>query len=129
MIKFSIIIPVKELNNYLDESIPILLGMDYNDFEIIILPNDKPRIKPEYLKNKKVRVIETGKVSPAVKRDIGAKEAKGEYVAFMDDDAYPEKDWISNALKNFPTPSPCVKKEEKKSDRTAKNFIDAIRKK
>lgn len=99
MIKFSIIIPVKELNDYLDESIPIILGMDYKNFEIIILPNYKPITSPNYLKNKKVKIITAGKVSPAVKRDIGAKEAKGEYVAFLDDDAYPEKNWLSVAEK------------------------------
>jgi len=101
MIKFSIIIPVKELNDYLDESIPKIFEMNYKNFEIIILPNEKPTTSPNYLKNKRIRIIETGKVSPAVKRDIGAKEAKGEYVAFLDDDAYPEKDWLDIAEKEF----------------------------
>lgn len=100
-IKFSIIIPVKELNNYLDESIPKIFEMDYKNFEVIILPNEKPITKPNYLKNKKVRIIETGKVSPAIKRDIGSKEAKGKYVAFLDDDAYPEKNWLTIAEKVF----------------------------
>ena len=100
-IKFSIIIPVKELNNYLDESIPIILGMDYKNYEIIILPNEKPTTSPDYLKNKKIRIIETGKMGPAEKRDIGAKKAKGEYIAFLDDDAYPERDWLSVAEKEF----------------------------
>ena len=99
--KFSIIIPVKELNDYLDESIPKIFEMDYKDFEVIILPNDKPTTNPDYLKNKKIRIISTGKVSPAVKRDVGAKEARGEYVAFMDDDAYPEKDWLKIAEEEF----------------------------
>jgi len=30
--------------------------------------------------------------------------AKGEILAFIDDDAYPEKDWLRNALKNFRDP-------------------------
>ncbi len=101
MVKFSIIIPIPELNDYLEESIPKIFEMNYKNFEIIILPNIKPTTKPDYLKNKKIRVIETGKVSPAIKRDIGVKEAKGEYVAFMDDDAFPEKDWLSVAEKEF----------------------------
>ena len=100
-IKFSIIIPVKELNDYLDESIPIILDMNYKNFEIIILPNEKPTTNPSYLKNKKIRIIETGKVSPAIKRDIGVEKSKGEYVAFLDDDAYPEKNWLSVAEKVF----------------------------
>ncbi|MFZ5342012.1 MAG: hypothetical protein ACOZBL_05955 [Patescibacteria group bacterium] len=36
----SIIIPVKEINDYIRESIPIINQLDYSDFEIIILPNE-----------------------------------------------------------------------------------------
>lgn len=98
---FSIIIPVKELNDYLKESIPIMLNLDYKEFEIIILPNDRPEKVPEFVDNKKIRIIPSGRVSPAIKRDIGAKAAKGKYLAFIDDDAYPRKDWLSVAESTF----------------------------
>ena len=42
MKSFSIIIPVKEINDYLRESVPYLLALDYEDFEILILPNLEP---------------------------------------------------------------------------------------
>ena len=42
MTGFSIIIPVKEINDYLSESIPHLLALDYKNYEILILPNEKP---------------------------------------------------------------------------------------
>jgi len=100
-IKFSIIIPLKEFNDYLEESIPKILDLDYRDFEIIILPNEKPAKIPNYLKNKRIKIISTSKVSPAIKRDIGVKNAKGEYIAFLDDDAYPEKNWLKKAEKTF----------------------------
>ncbi len=100
-VKFSIIIPVKEFNDYLKESIPIILNLNYKDYEVIILPNKKPQKIPSYAKNKKIKIIATGKVSPAIKRDIGAKKAKGKYLAFLDDDAYPEKDWLKTAEKIF----------------------------
>ncbi|MBM3247166.1 glycosyltransferase [Candidatus Pacearchaeota archaeon] len=99
-ILFSIIIPVKEFNDYLKESIPKLLAMDYSNYEIIILPNT-PCKTPPYARNKKIRVVASGKVSPAIKRDLGAKESKGKYLAFIDDDAYPEKNWLKIAEKIF----------------------------
>ena len=40
IMKVSIIIPVKEINDYIYESIPKILEMDFDDFEIIILPNE-----------------------------------------------------------------------------------------
>ncbi len=48
-----------------------------------------------------MRFIPTGPVNPARKRDIGVKEATGEIIAFIDDDAYPAKDWLRSALVNF----------------------------
>ena len=96
-IKFSIIIPVKEINDYIKESIPKILQINYKNYEIIILPNEKPGNIPNFLNNKKIKIIPTGKVSPAIKRDLGAKNAGGEYLAFIDDDAYPKNDWLSIA--------------------------------
>ncbi len=100
-IKFSIIIPVKEINDYIRESIPIILNIDYEDYEIIILPNEEPAKIPDYLKDEKIKIAPTGMVSPAIKRDIGAKKSLGKYLAFIDDDAYPRKDWLSVAEKTF----------------------------
>jgi GT2 family glycosyltransferase len=92
----SIIIPVKEINNYIRESIPHILKLDYNDFEIIILTDTSDKeVFP------KARVITTGPVGPAEKRDIGARHAKGEILAFLDDDAYPRPDWLKNAVRHF----------------------------
>ena len=48
-----------------------------------------------------IRIIPTGPVSPAQKRDIAVGQAKGEILAFIDDDAYPAKDWLKNAMDNF----------------------------
>lgn len=95
--KISIIIPIGEKSDYLEETVHYILEQTHKDFEIIILPNNK--IKD--FKNKKIKVIETGKINPADKRDIGSGIAKGEVLAFIDDDAYPDKDWLKNALKNF----------------------------
>lgn len=46
----------------------------------------------------KVRLIVSGMVSPPRKRDLGAKVAQGKYLAFIDDDAYPCKEWLSTAI-------------------------------
>lgn len=99
--KYTIIIPVKEINKYIKESIPHIFNLDYKDYEVIILPNNKPKKIPKYLDG--ARVIPSGRVSPAAKRDIGAKNAKGEILAFLDDDSYPQKDWLTIADKTFKT--------------------------
>ena len=101
MKSFSIIIPVKEINDYLCESVPYLLALDYEDFEILILPNLEPSNLESFFFNERVKIIASGIVSPAIKRDMGAKQAKFEYLAFLDDDAYPPSDWLQVANKTF----------------------------
>ena len=95
MLFISVIIPVKRISNYLrKETIPALLRQSYQNFEIIILPD-----RPTKEKFSKTKIIFTWpKTGPADKRDIGAQKAKGEILAFIDDDAYPDKDWLKNAL-------------------------------
>lgn len=39
------------------------------------------------------------------KRDLGINASKGSYCAFIDDDAYPDRNWLRNALKVFSTNS------------------------
>lgn len=96
-LKVSIIIPVIAINDYIKESLPKILELDWPDFEIIIFPDkeDKNHTWP------KTRIIASGKVGPAEKRDLATKHAKGEILAFLDDDAYPEKDWLKVAIKHF----------------------------
>jgi len=94
----SIIIPVKEINDNLrQETVPLILKQSYKNFEIIILPDKKTKEKLG-----KSRVIATWpKVGPADKRDIGAKKARGNILAFIDDDSFPDKNWLRQAVKIF----------------------------
>ncbi len=93
--KISVVIPVKEFNRNLDECIKHCLELDYPDCEIIVLPD----FSIETLYN--VRVVPTGAKGPSEKRNIGIEETTGEIVAFLDDDAFPSKDWLRNAVRNF----------------------------
>lgn len=94
--KVSIVIAVGAPGAYVEECVKHCLALDYPDVEIIVLPDDwwtppDPR----------VRVIPTGKVRPAEKRDRGAEAASGDILAIIDDDAYPERDWLANAVGHF----------------------------
>lgn len=96
------IIPVKAINSYLEESIPIVLGLDYDAFEVIILPNEIPSGQlPAWVEDPRVSIVATGQVSPAIKRDIGAEKARYDHLAFLDDDAYPQADWLRVAERAF----------------------------
>ena len=96
----SIIIAVKTFNDNLKECLEKCCNLDYHDFEIIVFPDER-----FIFDNPKVRIIETGKISAPKKRDIALKEAKGEILAFIDDDAYPKnRDWLKKAIRHFSDP-------------------------
>ncbi len=99
MPKISIIIAVGVPGKYVDECIEHCRKLDYPNIEIIVLPDE-----PWDFHDPDIRVIPTGRVRPAEKRDRGVEEASGEIVAIIDDDAYPEHDWLSNAVKHFDDP-------------------------
>lgn len=81
---FSIIIPIRKENEYLRETIYWIKKQSLSSYEIIVV-NDKL----------------SKSSNPAEKRNIGAKLAKGRYLAFLDDDSFPDKDWLKNALVQF----------------------------
>lgn len=95
--KVSIIIPCISINDQCIKCIRKCLALDYPDFEIIVLPDSCSKRS----KIDKLRIIETGKVKPAMKRNKAMEIAEGQFFAFIDDDAYPMRDWLKNAMKYF----------------------------
>lgn len=95
----SIIIPVKEINDYIRGAMEHYKNLDYENYEILVFPDEDSK---EQFPN--TRIIPSGSVGPADKRDMAIQHAKGDVFAFIDDDAYPETDWLKNAVKYFDDP-------------------------
>lgn len=97
---FTLIIPVKKINKYVDETVKHIKNQDYKNWELIIVENFSS-IETKNYKSKKIKIIYSGKVGPGKKRDIACKIAKGNIVVFLDDDSYPKKNYLSIANKIF----------------------------
>jgi len=96
MIKYSFIIPVKAINDYIHEAVPNVLKIDRDDYEIIIYPDETTSdIWP------KTKQIRTGHCGPAEKRTRAIHDAAGEIIIFIDDDAYPEPDFLDRLDEDF----------------------------
>ena len=87
-IKYSFIIPVKEVNDYIRESVPKILEIAREDYEIIIYPDHGYETAETW---PKTRQIASGR-GPAVKRNLAVRDALGYFLVFIDDDSYPRKD-------------------------------------
>lgn len=89
MVRFSFIIPVKEINEYIRGAISSVFSLPEDNFEIIIYPDEATEEVWE-----KTRQIASGPVGPAAKRNLAIRDAKGEILIFIDDDAYPKEDFL-----------------------------------
>jgi cellulose synthase/poly-beta-1,6-N-acetylglucosamine synthase-like glycosyltransferase len=96
----SVIIACPNHAACLDECIEKLIAQEWEgELEVIVLPDEdfeKPSAYPDF-----VKIIPTGKLRPAEKRNIGIKEARFELLAFVDDDAAPLEGWLEHAIPYF----------------------------
>lgn len=90
-ILFSIIIPIYKVEKYIHKCIDSILNQTFQEYEIILVndgsPDNCPQICDEYAKqDSRIKVIhkENGGVGSA--RNTGIKNAKGEYIIFLDSD-------------------------------------------
>ncbi len=92
-----VIVDYKSDNPYLLEAFKAIKKQTYKNYEIILVTDYKNNLHQTNLTKKSY-----GKyVGPAQKRDDGAKIAKGKILAFLDDDAYPDKNWLKEISMEF----------------------------
>ena len=96
--KINIIIPSITISN---ELIRCLRGIDqliYKNFIVTIaIDYDNKKKIPKF--NFMLKKIITGKVFMSRKRNLAAKKFKTEFIAFIDSDCYPCKNWLNNSIK------------------------------
>lgn len=104
MVKFSIIVPVYNVEKYLGECIESLINQTYKDFEIILVDDgsldNSPKICDEYAaKDNRIKVIhkENGGVTSA--RKVGVNNAIGDYIVCVDADDWVEDTYLEEFVK------------------------------
>lgn len=98
MVYFSLVIPVKSINPYVRQNVCHILQLRRPDWELIILPDSEEETE---WGDSRIKIISSGRVGPAKKRDMGAAVAKGEVLVFLDDDSYPAADFLDVAARYF----------------------------
>jgi cellulose synthase/poly-beta-1,6-N-acetylglucosamine synthase-like glycosyltransferase len=100
----SVVIPVQKINAYIQETCRYLKELEFRDFEVLIFSDEAEEDRVRWENELNARIIPTGKVSPAVKRDMSLRYARGEILAFLDDDAFPRGDWLTRSLPHVGDP-------------------------
>lgn len=106
--KVSIIIPVYNVEKYIDRCIKSILEQTFKELEIILVndgsSDNSLKILRKYEKeNKNIHVFDQKNSGPAIARNNGMKQVKTKYLMFIDSDDYIDSDYVEtyyNAIKD-----------------------------
>lgn len=98
MLQISVIVPVYNVEDYIDICLDSIISQTFSDFEVICI-NDgskdrSAKILEQYAKfDKRLKIITTENKGLSAARNKGLEAAKGQYITFVDSD-----DWISHIM-------------------------------
>ena len=105
MPKFSIIIPVYNVEDYIKKCLDSVFNQTYTNYEVIVVNDGTKDNSMQIVKDYDVRIINQENQGLSMARNNGIKKAKGEYILFLDSDDYLEENTlqeIENVLDSKP---------------------------
>ena len=95
----SVIVPVYNVEKYIDKCVQSILNQTYTDFELILVDDgstDKSgEMCDEYAKlDRRIVVVHKENGGPSEARNVAALKAKGEYITFVDSDDYVDTSYL-----------------------------------
>ncbi len=103
----SVVIPTYKRSNTLERAIKSVLNQTYSNLELLIVNDNIPgdywseqvRKTIKLFNDKRIKlIVQKNHINGAVARNLGIKESKGEYIAFLDDDDYWELEKLERQL-------------------------------
>ncbi|MDF9840213.1 MULTISPECIES: glycosyltransferase [unclassified Paenibacillus] len=94
--RFSIVICTYNRDEYLERTLESLNNLYYDDFEVIVVNGPSTDRTDEILEKykNKIKLGKNNVANLSISRNIGIKLSSGDIVAFLDDDAIPEPNWL-----------------------------------
>ena len=93
----TIIIPSKNTDKLLLKSIKKIREL-YKTVKIILVLDEIN--ENNSITDENITILKSGNFNMSAKRNLGVKNSKTKYAAFIDSDAYPKENWLENAV-NF----------------------------
>jgi len=102
--KVSIIIPVHNGEKTIKNCLKSIYESSYNDFEVIVVDDASTDSTPQIAKTFPCKVINLKEnKGPATARNLGAKNAEGEILLFIDADVVIKNNTLEKIITNFKT--------------------------
>ena len=102
--KISVIVPIYNSEQFISKCIESIIKQTYKNIEIILI-NDGSRDKSEEIcleyakKDKRIQYYKQKNSGVAAARNLGIKNASGDYFMFVDSDDYIDRSYINNMVK------------------------------
>lgn len=102
----SVIIPVYNVENYIERCVRSVLNQTYKDFEILLIndgstDNSKKICEDLAYKHKQIKLINQENQGLSGARNTGIVNAKGNFLAFIDSDDFIDKNYLKILLNNL----------------------------
>lgn len=99
----SVIIPVYNVEKYLDECIRSVVNQSYTDFECILIDDGSTDRSGEICDNwaiadSRIKVVHQENQGVSVARNKGIELSQGEYIVFIDSDDWVETNYLSDLM-------------------------------
>lgn len=101
MPKFSIIIPVYNVENYIGKCLDSVFNQTFKDYEVIIVNDGSTDNSMNIVKKYKTVIINNKHEGVSTSRNLGVQKAKGEYLLFLDSDDYYDEKLLEILNKNL----------------------------
>jgi GT2 family glycosyltransferase len=99
-LRVSVVIPTCDRDDLLQVTLDSVLNQSFTPTEIILVDNG--RSDAHYRADERIVVVRTApRIGPSKARNIGAKAATGDLVAFLDDDDQWQFDYLENIIRCF----------------------------
>jgi GT2 family glycosyltransferase len=99
--KVSVVVCSCNGGRTIDQTLTALEHLDYPNYEIIVIDDGSTDQTSAIASRPKVRLIRTENNGLSAARNLGMNVATGEIVAYIDDDAYPDPDWLTYLASSF----------------------------
>ena len=106
MTKFSVIVPVYNVEKYLECCLNSLMEQTYINWEAILIDDgstdNSSSICDKYaIRDNRFLVVHQKNKGAAIAKNIGLNLAKGDIITFLDSDDYVEKEWLQVIYNTF----------------------------
>lgn len=99
----SIIIACYNCKAEIDRCLESILGQTYTDYEVLLIDDGSQDGTRDYLQQKwghlpQVRIFSQPHLGPGPARNVGIREARGDYLTFVDSDDWLETDYLAEMV-------------------------------